>query len=352
MKWKTIAEVRVLWILAALVVLIFAVPYSWNHFAGEKAMDVAAAEDQRKILSDLASGRVDQAWIVARLYLRNDHAEGPSLKEVGSAFLEAGLPDEAFLSLETAYRKDGDPSTLLLMAEASLQRGNTLDAVTFADLAVSTGAGGRTGLLVLGRCLAADGRYADAVMSFSAVLDRWPADPDALRGKASSFQAIGRFAQSYDLWTNYLKRFEVPVPDADKAEVLDATVQRVLCLEGQSLEVDARAAWNSLLSDGAAQDDAAKRKAGLEGLADHELSNGNPDAAEALYRELIATQGDTATAGATIRLRLALCLQLQGKDDEAAVVVSRLLVSSPEAAVPLFMEERFEPLRIYTTPSV
>lgn len=350
MKWKTIAEVRMFWILAALVVLIFAIPYTLNHFALEKAADVAAAEDRRKILANLASGRADQAWVVTRLYLRNDQADGPALKEVGSAFLEAGLPDEAFLTLETAYRKDGDPSTLLLMAEASLQRGNTLDAVTFADLAVSTGAGGRTGLLVLGRCLSADGRYADAVTTFSSVLDRWPADPDALRGKASAFQAIDRFAQSYDLWTNYLKLFKEPVSDADKSSVLDAMVQRILCLEGQALEVDARTAWNSLLSDGAVQGDSAKRMAGLEGLADHELANSNPTAAEALYRELVVAECDAT--GVTVRLRLALCLHLEGQAGEAAVVVSRLLLASPEAAVPLFTEERFKPLRIYATPSV
>ena len=134
MKWKTIAEVRVLWILAALVVLIFAVPYTWTHFTNEKLADEATREDMRRILSDLDAGRDDQAWIAARLYIRNDHADGPSMKEVGSAFLESGMPDEAFLVFETAFRKDGDPSTILLMAEASLQRGKPLDAVTFADL--------------------------------------------------------------------------------------------------------------------------------------------------------------------------------------------------------------------------
>ena len=349
MKWKTIAEVRVLWLLAALVVLIFAIPYTWNHFALEKAADAAARDDQQRILSSLDSGRDDQAWIAARLYLRNEHADAPSLKEVGSAFLKSGLPDEAFLSFETAFRKDADPSTLLLMAEASLQRGKALDAVTFADLAVSSGARGRAGLLVLGRCLAADGRYAEAVSTFSSVLERWPADLDALRGKASSFQAIERYAQAFDLWTNALKQMNHPVTDEEKADSLSARVQCALCLEGQGLESESRAAWTSLLSDGAAQLDKATREAGLSGLADHESSNGNPAAAEALYRELLLAAGDAADS--TVRLRLALCLQLQGKDGEASVVVSRLLLASPEAAVTLFTEERYKPLRIYVTPN-
>jgi tetratricopeptide (TPR) repeat protein len=235
------------------------------------------------------------------------------------------------------------------MAEASLLRGNTLDAVTYADLAVSSGAGGRVGLLVLGRCLAADDRHAEAVSTFSSVLERWPADRDALRGKAESFQAIGRFAQAYDLWTNYLKFFKDPATEEEKAAALAAKSQRAVCLEGQGLEVEARAVWTSLLSEGTLNGDGSMRKAALEGLADHELENGNFSQAESLYRELM--QATTETTDATVQLRLALCLHLQSRSGEVSVVLSHLLLNAPDAVVTIFTEDRFQPLRGYLIPN-
>jgi tetratricopeptide (TPR) repeat protein len=345
MKWKSASEIRIFRWLAVIMVLIIAVPIGWKIAANQRAEIQAAADDHARILAAVTEGRTDQAWLWARIYIKNDRATATSLQDLGGAFLDAGRPVEAFLLLDASAQKESDAATLALMARACLAEGRSFEAVSYADRAVSGGAGGRSGYTLLGDCLAADGRAADAVTAYSHVLERYPFDREALRGKADAFQAIQRYAQAQLVWDVLIERLVADGTDESRISLRYASLRRAICLDGEKKTAEALKAWTGLLASAKADGNVDLQREALFGLARHALAADDTTGAADRYRETvrISTGADRTEA----RLQLSLCLVALDRTDEARQEVIGLVAESTDAVARIFAEEAFAPLRAF-----